>query len=243
LTNPAVDLHDLPRIDLVLLSHYHEDHFDKKVEDSLRRDLPIITTPHGREHLTSSDRGFTQVHALDTWQSMWINIASKTARIKVTAMPGKHVPGHVEEALKDIAGAIPPTAGWMLELSYSTIENFKSGYTIYITGDTLFVSELEDIPKRYPNVDLLLIHLGGTTISEPNLPLLMVTMDHIQGSKVVHLINPDVTIPIHYDDYDVFKSPLEDFKKEMEKTLEKHKVVYLDRGDEYKFNIRPLNPQ
>jgi len=68
-------------------------------------------------------------------------------------------------------------------------------------------------------------------------------MDHIQGSKVVHLINPDVTIPIHYDVYDVFKSPLEDFKKEMEKTLEKHKVVYLDRGDEYKFNIRPLNPE
>lgn len=24
----------------------------------------------------------------------------------------------------------------------------------------------------------------------------------------MHLIDPDVTIPIHYDDYDVFKSPL-----------------------------------
>jgi len=33
-TNPAVDLHDLPHIDLVLLSHYHEDHFDKEVEAS-----------------------------------------------------------------------------------------------------------------------------------------------------------------------------------------------------------------
>lgn len=30
-TNPAVDLHDLPRIDLVLLSHYHADHFDQLV--------------------------------------------------------------------------------------------------------------------------------------------------------------------------------------------------------------------
>ena len=28
------------------------------------------------------------------------------------------------------------------------------------------------------------------------------------GIQLVHLINPDITIPIHYDDYDAFKSPL-----------------------------------
>jgi len=43
-TNPAVDLHELPRIDAVLLSHYHADHFDQKVEASPRRSLPIIAT-------------------------------------------------------------------------------------------------------------------------------------------------------------------------------------------------------
>ncbi len=47
-TNPAVDLHDLPPIDIVLLSHYHADHFDHLVERSLRRDLPIISTPHAK---------------------------------------------------------------------------------------------------------------------------------------------------------------------------------------------------
>jgi L-ascorbate metabolism protein UlaG (beta-lactamase superfamily) len=29
----------------------------------------------------------------------------------------------------------------------------------------------------------------------------MVTMDAAQGIQLVHLIKPDVTIPIHYDDY------------------------------------------
>ena len=28
------------------------------------------------------------------------------------------------------------------------------------------------------------------------------------GLSLVHVIHPDITIPNHYDDYDVFKSPL-----------------------------------
>jgi L-ascorbate metabolism protein UlaG (beta-lactamase superfamily) len=60
----------------------------------------------------------------------------------------------------------------------------------------------------------MLIHLGGTSLPTPSLPLLMVTMDAVQGLQLVQLINPDITIPIHYDDYDVFLSPLSDFKKQ-----------------------------
>ena len=71
-TNPAVDLHELPRIDAVLLSHYHADHFDQLVEDSLRRDLPIITTPHARKHLfggKEEHERFTEVYDLDFFES------------------------------------------------------------------------------------------------------------------------------------------------------------------------------
>lgn len=45
----------------------------------------------------------------------------------------------------------------------------------------------------------MLVHLGGTTIPSPALPLLMVTMDAKQGLELVRLINPDLTIPIHYE--------------------------------------------
>ena len=63
------------------------------------------------------------------------------------------------------------------------------------------VNELKQIPERYKgqNIDLMLVHLGGTMIPSPSIPLLMVTMDAKQGIELVRLIRPDVTIPIHYE--------------------------------------------
>ena len=39
-------------------------------------------------------------------------------------------------------------------------------------------------------------------------------------------------------DYDVFLSPLEDFKAEVEKAGLQEKTVYLDRGDDFRFEVR-----
>lgn len=38
----------------------------------------------------------------------------------------------------------------------------------------LNLGTLQEIPERFPDIDLLLIHLGGTTIPGPHAPLLMV---------------------------------------------------------------------
>jgi L-ascorbate metabolism protein UlaG (beta-lactamase superfamily) len=120
--------------------------------------------------------------------------------------------------------------------------DFVCGYRIYISGDTLLVDELKEIPHRYADkpIDLMLAHLGGTMVPSPALaPLaLMVTMDAEQGVQLIRLIRPDLTIPIHYDDYEVFASPLEDFKREVEKAGLEGKVVYLDRKDRFRFAVR-----
>jgi len=253
-TNPSVELQDLPHIDLILLSHYHADHFDQEVEASLRRDLPIITTPHAHKHLAHKGEGeaFTSVYAVDAWEDMFVDVTSQSAsgkapRLHVTGMPGKHVGDGLLAKANDILGAVPPTNGWMLELGFGDNEDFECGYRIYISGDTLYVSDLEKIPELYTHagkpIDLMLIHLGGTTIPSPHLPLLMVTMDAEQGLKLVQLVQPDVTVPIHYDDYDAFLSPLSDFKDAMTKAGLSEKVVYLDRGDEFKFHVSESGKQ
>ncbi|OCK98750.1 Metallo-hydrolase/oxidoreductase [Cenococcum geophilum 1.58] len=209
-TNPAIDLHELPRMDAVLLSHYHADHFDQKVEASLRRSLPIITTPHAKE-LPAIQRPGRVLYR-----------TGKKPAIKVTVMPGKHVPPGPLSVANDLSKAVPPTNGWMVELGYSSAgndESLENGYRIYISGDTLMVNELKEIPElnKGQHIDLMLMHLGGTTIPSPSVPLLMVTMDAKQRIELVQLIQPDVTILIHYDDYNVFLPPLSDFKKAVEK--------------------------
>ena len=88
----------------------------------------------------------------------------------------------------------------MLQLGYSSSpSDFHPSYTIYISGDTLMIPELSEIPKRYPHVDLMLVHLGGTTIPGPSMPLVMVTMDAKQGVELVRLIGPDVVVPVHFE--------------------------------------------
>jgi L-ascorbate metabolism protein UlaG (beta-lactamase superfamily) len=213
------------------------------VEESLNRDFPIATTPHAKDCLTTKkgNDAFRAVTALDFWDSAILNSSDSKAAIKVTGMPGKHLPPGPLSVANDILSAVPPTNGWLLELGHaSDSESLETGYRIYISGDTLFVDELREIPARLQNdkIDLMLVHIGGTTIPGPALPLLMVTMDAKQGLQLLRLVDPDVTIPVHFDDYDVFLSPLEDFKKEVNDAGLRQRVVYLDRGEQYCFEVR-----
>src|SRR4051794_4342057 len=68
LTDPALDIDGLPSIDAVLLSHFHGDHFDQVAEQSLPRDLPIVTNPEAAESLR--ERGFRDVRAIRPWEDV-----------------------------------------------------------------------------------------------------------------------------------------------------------------------------
>jgi L-ascorbate metabolism protein UlaG (beta-lactamase superfamily) len=218
LTNPAINIEDLPPLDFCVLSHYHGDHFDHLVEEMLQKDLLIITNEFAASELR--DKGFTAPIALDTWDD--ITIEKADARVRLTAMPGKHAPVVVESFL-------PPVMGSMLEFEPA---NSRTALRLYITGDTLLYDDLQEIPKRYPTIDLALFHLGGTRIMG-----ILLTMDAEQGVEAIRVINPREVIPIHYNDYEVFKSPLEDFKQAVEAAGFADRVKYLSHGERYNFEV------
>ena len=52
-----------------------------------------------------------------------------------------------------------------------------------------------------------------------------------------HPVRPpkELLAEFSFDDYDVFKSPLKDFKEAAEKSGWNDKIVYLERGEEYEW--------
>lgn len=216
LTDPALDIHDLPPLDFVLLSHFHGDHFDQVAQRELDRSLPIVTTSEAQDELTG--RGFTNTVALDTWQRL--TVVKGEEEMAITACPGRHGPEVVDFVLPEVMGSV-------LEFPATADEPARR---LYISGDTLVFDDLREIPSRCPDIDLGLLHLGGTRVMG-----VLVTMDAEQGVEAMRIIDAGTVIPIHYDDYDVFTSSLEDFLEASQRAGLRERVHPLRRGDTYPF--------
>ena len=217
-TNPAVEVEELPPLDFVMLSHLHGDHFDRVAERKLNKAISIISTRHATSYLEKV--GFTRTVALETWEP--IEVRKGGATLRLTAMPGTHGPG-------PLGAVLPPVMGSMLDFGD---EEGGTHLRMYISGDTLIHERLREIPRRFPDVDLALLHLGGTRVLG-----IMVTMDAEQGVEAMRIVDPRTTIPIHYNDYEAFKSPLEDFKQIVSEAGLQDRVHYLSHGDTYEFEI------
>jgi L-ascorbate metabolism protein UlaG (beta-lactamase superfamily) len=217
LTEPAMQVADLPPLDAVVLSHFHGDHFDRTASRDLDKSTLIVTEPHAGRKLRR--RGFSNVVPLRTWESHVIERGDR--RLSVEALPGKHAPGA-------LSPMIPPVMGSLLVLSGDGAPSLR----VYITGDTLFHDALAEIPRRYPVIDLCLIHLGGTRLAG-----VLLTMDDRQGVKALELVKPRVAVPVHYDDYSIFKSPLEAFLSRAAASSLATEVREVRRGETWRFDF------
>ena len=220
LTEPAMTIAELPPLDLIVLSHHHGDHFDEVAAAQLDKQVPIVTTGHAARKLRS--QGFASPIALETWESQVF--VRSDASVRITAMPGRHGPG-------PLAALLPPVMGAMVEFTRAGRVTFR----LYVTGDTLVHDGLGEIPRRYPEIDLGLIHLGGTRVLG-----VLVTMNAEQGIRALRLIRPQVAMAIHYGDYTVFKEPLAVFDEAVTRAGLPTVVRALGRGETYRFDPAQL---
>ncbi len=216
LHDPAFELTELLPVDLVMLSHRHGDHWDEIADRDVPKDVPIVSTNHAVRKLGRS--GFRRGIALETWESATFRRGD--AELEVTALPGKHAP-------QPLQAVMPPVMGSMLE--------HRAGgraFRIYVSGDTLLHDRLHEIPQRHPDIDLALVHLGGTKVLG-----ILLTMDGEQGAEALEIIDPDDAIPIHYEEYTVMKSPLADFDRAVAARALRTEIHRLDRGGTFEFSL------
>ncbi|HEX4713947.1 MAG TPA: MBL fold metallo-hydrolase [Ktedonobacteraceae bacterium] len=217
-TDPALEMDALPRLDCVVLSHMHEDHFDRSVARKLEKNVPIVTPPQAATALRKQKFRFP--YALNTWETL--TLEKGQSRLHITAMPAQHAPGPLKSML-------PPVMGSMLEFERTP---GSTAFRLYITGDTLMRKQLQAIPQRYPEIDLALLHLGGTRLLG-----VLLTMDAKQGVEAIRLIQPHTAIPIHCNDYNVFHSSLAEFQRAVAAAGLEKRVHYIEHGEEYPFVI------
>ncbi|MFE2052408.1 MBL fold metallo-hydrolase [Streptomyces sp. NPDC059459] len=214
LTEPALDPSDLPRLDAVVLSHLHGDHWDRRARRHLSRSLPIVTTAHASRRLQGV-HGFHRAVGLRTWQEE--TVRRDGTQVRVTALPGRHA-GH--PVLRRL---LPPVMGSLLE--FGPVDE-PPRHRLYVSGDTLPFDGVEEIARRFPGPDLAVLHLGGTTLPGG----FVVTMDGRQGAEVARLVRARLILPVHYGDYTVFRSPIDDFLAEADRAGLADRVVHCRHG-------------
>lgn len=216
LTEPALCVEDLPVLDAVVLSHLHGDHFDRVARHGLRRDVPIITTPHAARGLCRRWR-YTGTVGLRAGQRHVVS--ADGASVEIIAVPGQHAPDGV-------GWLLPPVMGSLLQLRSN---GRARPYRIYLTGDTLFTPRIQDALRLLPALDVVVTHLGGTTLPGG----LVVTMDGEQGARLVQHLQPQHVVPVHHSDYSVFASPLSEFLRACEDAKVHDRVHVLQPGESF----------
>ena len=211
LTNPAMSIAELPPLDAVILSHLHGDHFDRVARRGLDHSVPVLTTKHAAFVLRRW--GFDEATGMTTYEQQ--SLTREAARVTVTSLPGVHARGPLRRLL-------PPVMGSLVEFEHDGRTDLRA----YITGDTVLGPHVDEIARRWPEIDVVVAHLGGTRIVKAT-----VTMDAAQGVELLRRIRPHTAVPVHYNDYPVFKSGLEDFRQEVQRSGLAVDVVYVRHGD------------
>jgi L-ascorbate metabolism protein UlaG (beta-lactamase superfamily) len=145
LRKPGVQLHDLPPIDLVLVTHAHFDHLHRPslraiVQQARSRDAepPTIVVPHHVLDLVS-DLGFGDVVELDWWNSY------RHRELTVTHVPSRHWGARV---IKDSHRGY---GGYVLR---------DGKHSLYHAGDTAYFSGFREIGQRLAP-ELALLPIGA----------------------------------------------------------------------------------
>src|SRR4051794_26645547 len=69
LTEPAITVDEVPRLDAVALSHLHGDHYDRVTRKGLDPSVPVVTTTQGAKRLRKRGVSTTGLRTWEPWET------------------------------------------------------------------------------------------------------------------------------------------------------------------------------
>lgn len=179
--NPTVDLpipetKVLSGVDLVMISHLHQDHFDASAQQMPDKAIPILCQPGDQEKIES--HGFNNVVELEK-ETHW-------QHVHITRAGGQHGTGTWAERLN-------PVSGFVFQ--------FPGEPTVYWIGDSVWCAEVEQAIERF-QPDVIVTHSGGAELRDSG-PIIM---DAAQTVAVCEAHPSAVVIATHLEALDHCKT-------------------------------------
>ncbi|MGF1678592.1 MAG: MBL fold metallo-hydrolase [Candidatus Methylacidiphilales bacterium] len=129
----GLEIHELPNIDLVLITHAHFDHLNRRSLRLVAQRQPILV-PEGVGSLVHR-LGFESVHEMSWWE-VW-----RRGDLSITFTPAKHW------GARRLVDRRRGYGGFVIE---------HAGRTVYICGDSAWFSGFKEIGKRFrPEIAIL----------------------------------------------------------------------------------------
>jgi len=197
-------------VDLILISHAHKDHLNKKSLSHFERDIPIASHRDNKKYINKCK--FTNILEFIHWESKLFN----EEEIRITSVPayhGKTLPW----------GPIGTSGGFVIE---------TKNKTIYFAGDTAYDSGLFKKIRSKFDIDVLLMPIGAYS------PRWMLRNEHTNPDEALmtmDVLKAKTMIPIHWGSYmfalDTPKQPIRILKKRIAGTNLENKVLILKNGE------------
>lgn len=207
--NPTVELtmpveEIVKDIDLVIVTHTHEDHFDKPASSTLNKSVELIMQPADKEFFKKE--GFINATVVEG-QKVWNGIT-------INRVEGKHGSGKVLEMMGK-------TSGFVLQA--------KNQPTVYIVGDTIWNEDIKkDIEKFKP--DYIIVNSGGALMKDfSDTPIIM---NEVQTMALIAASGKAKVIAVHMDALDhCFTTRAILKKKASELKIGKDKLIIPEDGE------------
>ncbi len=202
--NPGIAFDDLPKIDLVLISHNHYDHLDIKLIKRLwRRDNPLIITPLGNDTIIQAKDPLIKVETLDWHESYKVN-----HQVKVHLEPIQHWSGRsFWDRNKALWGAFVIEAG---------------ADKIFFCGDSGYHQKLfQDVRQKFGSFRLAMLPIGAYE------PRWFMQYAHMNPEEAV-LAHQDLgapnTLSIHFQTFQLTDESYFDPVKDLTIAMKKHHI-------------------
>ena len=196
--SPGIKISQLPRIDVIIISHNHYDHMDletlKKLNDKYH---PKILVPLRNKRFLQS-KGLENIEELDWWDNIDLN------KNEITLVPAQHFSSRsLFDRNKTLWG------GFVIK---------HKDLKIFFAGDTGYSPHFKEIAQRFGGVQLSLLPIGAY---KPRWFMGPVHIDPYEAVKAHLDLKSQQSIGMHYGCFkladDSFKSPVEDLIKAKQK--------------------------